>query len=79
MAVSDEKCVLSMTAIMTAFGARENRSMLNQPFPDGKAGARRRSSGRRRSRGQATMRQLRSAAPPVGTSLHSRAANRGRS
>nr|WP_141661929.1 hypothetical protein [Burkholderia ambifaria] len=36
MSVSDE-IVLSMTAIMTAFAPGENRSMLNQPFPNGKA------------------------------------------
>ncbi|WGY66926.1 hypothetical protein KEC55_08580 [Burkholderia cepacia] len=36
MAVSDE-IVGSMTAIMTAFARRENRSMLNQPFRNGKA------------------------------------------
>ncbi|HGL4260947.1 TPA: hypothetical protein ACKE3D_004699, partial [Burkholderia dolosa] len=36
MTVSDE-IVLSMTAIMTAFARGENRSMLNQPFPNGKA------------------------------------------
>ncbi|QQJ95634.1 hypothetical protein JG536_08240 [Burkholderia ambifaria] len=36
MTVSDE-IVLSMTAIMTAFAPGENRSMLNQPFPNGKA------------------------------------------
>ncbi|WP_175699820.1 hypothetical protein [Burkholderia ambifaria] len=36
MTVSDE-IVLSMTAIMTAFALGENRSMLNQPFPNGKA------------------------------------------
>ncbi|WP_260435946.1 hypothetical protein [Burkholderia sp. Bp9143] len=36
MTVSDE-IVLSMTAIMTAFASGENRSMLNQPFPNGKA------------------------------------------
>ncbi|WAS52747.1 hypothetical protein MK974_08295 [Burkholderia ambifaria] len=35
MTVSDE-IVLSMTAIMTAFARGENRSMLNQPFPNGK-------------------------------------------
>ncbi|NHL66350.1 hypothetical protein EIB72_08120 [Burkholderia ambifaria] len=35
MTVSDE-IVLSMTAIMTAFAPGENRSMLNQPFPNGK-------------------------------------------
>ncbi|WP_423757663.1 hypothetical protein [Burkholderia sp. NLJ2] len=35
MAVSDE-IVLSMTVIMTAFAHRENRSMLNQPFRNGK-------------------------------------------
>ncbi|MET3621736.1 hypothetical protein [Burkholderia ambifaria] len=37
MTVSDE-IVLSMTAIMTAFAPGENRSMLNQPFPNGKVG-----------------------------------------
>ncbi|WP_264172861.1 hypothetical protein [Burkholderia cepacia] len=36
MVVSDES-VLSMTAIMTAFLPGENRSMLNQPFRNGKA------------------------------------------
>ncbi|WP_175731075.1 hypothetical protein [Burkholderia ambifaria] len=36
MTVSDE-IVLSMTVIMTAFAPGENRSMLNQPFPNGKA------------------------------------------
>ncbi|WP_155627636.1 hypothetical protein [Burkholderia territorii] len=36
MAVSDE-IELSMTAIMTAFASGENRSILNQPFPNGKA------------------------------------------
>nr|WP_223964048.1 hypothetical protein [Burkholderia diffusa] len=36
MAVSDE-IALSMTAIMTTFAFGENRSMLNQPFPNGKA------------------------------------------
>ncbi|WP_249744591.1 hypothetical protein [Burkholderia pyrrocinia] len=36
MAVSDE-IALSMTAIMNAFAHRENRSMLNQPFRNGKA------------------------------------------
>ncbi|WP_175035323.1 hypothetical protein [Burkholderia lata] len=35
MAVSDE-IALSMTAIMTAFASGENRSMLNQPFRNGK-------------------------------------------
>ncbi|MBN3835611.1 hypothetical protein [Burkholderia sp. Ac-20344] len=37
MVVSDE-IVLSMTAIMTAFAPGENRSMLNPPFRNGKAG-----------------------------------------
>ncbi|WP_124497601.1 MULTISPECIES: hypothetical protein [unclassified Burkholderia] len=36
MTVSEE-IVLSMTAIMTAFAPGENRSMLNLPFPNGKA------------------------------------------
>ncbi|WP_321860833.1 hypothetical protein [Burkholderia cenocepacia] len=36
MTVSDE-IVLSMTAIMTAFAPGENRSMVNQPFRNGKA------------------------------------------
>ncbi|WP_155294451.1 MULTISPECIES: hypothetical protein [Burkholderia] len=40
MTVSDE-IVLSMTAIMTAFAHRENRSMVNQPFRNGKGGRRR--------------------------------------
>ncbi|WP_153260104.1 hypothetical protein, partial [Burkholderia cenocepacia] len=35
MTVSDE-IVLSMTAIMTAFAPGENRSMVNQPFRNGK-------------------------------------------
>ncbi|MGU7812854.1 hypothetical protein [Burkholderia sp. AW49-1] len=57
MTVSDE-IALSMTAIMTTFARGENRSMLNQPFLNGKArmaasrAARRDGGGARRNEGE---------------------------